>query len=97
MEKASVLFNAGALSSQVGGRQDRSSAGGLEAATEHFLSAAGIFQYILDNYSDVASRDLDHHTLQLLVQLMCAQARETSFQKLELLLEEDDGLLQPGV
>ena len=90
-EKASVLFNAAALSSQIGTRQDRTTADGLDIATEHYLSAAGIFQYILDNFSDLPGRDLDYDTLQLLVQLMLAQARETSFQKIELLFDEEDG------
>ena len=90
-EKASVLFNAATLSSQIGTRQDRTSGDGLDIATEHYLSAAGIFQYILDNFSDLPGRDLDYDTLQLLVQLMLAQARETSFQKMELFFDEENG------
>merc|ERR1719430_2622561 len=46
-ERASVLFNIGALYSQIATRQDRSTEEGLDTAVDSFLRAAGTFQYIL--------------------------------------------------
>jgi len=43
-EKASVLFNIGALYTQIGTRQDRGTSKGLDAAVDNFLRAAGTFQ-----------------------------------------------------
>ena len=83
-EKASVLFNVGALYTQIGTRQDRLSAKGLDAAVDNFLRSAGTFQYILENFTNAPSMDLNPATLEFLVHLMCAQARECLFEKGEL-------------
>lgn len=40
-EKGSVLFNLGALYTQIGARQDRSTAAGIQRAIDAFQSAAG--------------------------------------------------------
>jgi len=83
-EKASVLFNVGALYTQIGTRQDRSSPKGLDAAVDNFLRSAGTFQYILENFTNAPSMDLSPATLEFLVNLMCAQARECLLEKGEL-------------
>lgn len=83
-EKACVLFNIGALYTQLGARQDRQTARGLDQAVDAFLRAAGTFTYICDNFTNAPSMDLGPHMLQMLVQLMLAQARECLFEKLEL-------------
>ena len=83
-EKASVLFNVGALYTQIGTRQDRSSSKGLDAAVDNFLRSAGTFQYILENFTNAPSMDLSPATLEFLVNLMCAQARECLLEKGEL-------------
>merc|ERR1739844_740068 len=88
-EKASVLFNVGALYTQIGTRQDRSSSKGLDAAVDNFLRSAGTFQYILENFTNAPSMDLSPATLEFLVHLMCAQARECLYEKGELALEDD--------
>lgn len=85
-EKASVLFNVGALYTQIGTRQDRSTSKGLDAAVDNFLRSAGTFQYILENFTNAPSMDLSPGTLEFLVNLMCAQARECLFEKGELAL-----------
>ena len=54
-ERASVLFNIGALYSQIATRQDRSTEEGLDTAVDSFLRAAGTFQYILENFSQAGS------------------------------------------
>ena len=89
-EKASVLFNVGALYTQIGTKQNRSTAKGLDAAVDNFLRSAGTFQYILENFTNAPSMDLNPGTLEFLVHLMCAQARECLFEKGELVLFEED-------
>lgn len=83
-EKASVLFNVGALYTQIGTRQDRTTSVGLDAAVDNFLRSAGTFQYIHENFTNAPSMDLNPDTLEFLVHLMCAQARECLFEKGEL-------------
>ena len=89
-EKASVLFNVGALYTQIGTRQDRLTAKGLDAAVDNFLRSAGTFQYILENFTNAPSMDLNPATLEFLVHLMCAQARECLFEKGELNLNLEE-------
>ena len=88
-EKASVLFNIGALYTQIGTRQDRSSLTGLDTAVDNYLRSAGTFQYILENFTNAPSMDLGPATLEMLVHLMCAQARECLFERGELSMYED--------
>lgn len=90
-EKASVLFNVGALYTQIGARQDRNTAAGLDSAVDSYLRAAGTFQYIHENFTNAPSMDLNPATLEMLVHLMCAQARECLFERAELGMSEDGG------
>ncbi|XP_054276992.1 rhophilin-2-like isoform X2 [Macrosteles quadrilineatus] len=83
-EKACVLFNIAALYTQLGAKQDRLTAKGLDAAVDNFLRAAGTFTYVHENFTNAPSMDLAPHMLDMLVQLMLAQARECLFEKLEL-------------
>ena len=89
-EKASVLFNIGALYTQIGTRQDRKKAAGLDAAVDNYLRAAGTFQYIHENFTNAPSMDLSPATLDMLVHLMCAQARECLFEKAEIQMDLPD-------
>jgi hypothetical protein len=88
-EKASVLFNIAALYTQIGTRQDRDSQKGLDNAVDNFLRAAGTFQYIHENFTNAPSMDLNPDTLEMLVHLMCAQARECLFEKAGLAAEKE--------
>ncbi|GFQ82768.1 rhophilin-2 [Trichonephila clavata] len=81
-EKASVLFNIAALYTQIAAKQDRTNSSGVDAAVDNFLRAAGMFRYIRDNFSNAPSMDLSSDTLDTLIQLMLAQARECLFEKL---------------
>ena len=96
-EKASVLFNVGALYTQIGTKQNRSTSKGLDAAVDNFLRSAGTFQYILENFTNAPSMDLNPATLEFLVHLMCAQARECLFEKGELVLFEEDSKNKDGL
>ena len=69
-EKACVLFNMGAIYTQIGAKQDRSTAKGLDAAVDSFLRAAGTFRYIHENFTNAPSMDLRPEMLEMLVQLM---------------------------
>lgn len=46
-EKGSVLFNIGALHTQIGARQDRASLPGLNQAIDAFQKAAGMYVFLL--------------------------------------------------
>ncbi|XP_049939722.1 rhophilin-2 isoform X1 [Schistocerca serialis cubense] len=83
-EKACVLFNIGAIYTQIGAKQDRLTSKGLDSAVDSFLRAAGTFRYIHENFTNAPSMDLGPEMLDMLVQLMLAQARECLFEKLEL-------------
>ncbi|XP_067144294.1 rhophilin-2-B [Centruroides vittatus] len=91
-EKASILFNIAALYTQIGAKQDRTKGAGLDAAVDNFLRAAGMFRYIKDNFSNAPSMDLAPETLEMLTQLMLAQARECLFEKLILTKVEKQGI-----
>lgn len=69
-EKACVLFNMGAVYTQIGAKQDRLSAKGLDAAVDSFLRAAGTFRYIHENFTNAPSMDLGPEMLEMFVQLM---------------------------
>uniref|UniRef100_A0A1B0CCG8 Putative signal transduction protein n=1 Tax=Lutzomyia longipalpis TaxID=7200 RepID=A0A1B0CCG8_LUTLO len=86
-EKACILFNLGAIYTQIGARQDRSSEKGLDAAVDSFLRAAGVFKHIYDTFTNAPSMDLKPQVLEVLVALMLAQARECLFEKLLLQME----------
>ncbi|KAJ3637189.1 hypothetical protein MTP99_000665 [Tenebrio molitor] len=88
-EKACVLFNMGAIYTQIGAKQDRSTAKGLDAAVDSFLRAAGTFRYIHENFTNAPSMDLRPEMLEMLVQLMLAQARECLLEKLDLQSKEN--------
>ncbi|XP_065168699.1 rhophilin-2 isoform X2 [Atheta coriaria] len=83
-EKACVLFNMGAVYTQIGARQDRTTAKGLDSAVDSFLRAAGTFRYIHENFTNAPSMDLGPEMLEMFIQLMLAQARECLLEKLEL-------------
>ncbi|XP_065200233.1 rhophilin-2 isoform X2 [Planococcus citri] len=83
-EKACVLFNMAAIYTQMGAKQDRLTSKGLDQAVDNFLRAAGTFTYIQENFTNAPSMDLAPHMMDMLIQLMLAQARECLFEKLEL-------------
>ena len=74
-EKASILFNAGALYTQLAAKQDRLTARGLDQAVDAFLRAAGTFRYIHENFTNAPSMDLGPDMLEMLVQLMLVSSR----------------------
>ncbi|XP_072566671.1 rhophilin-1 isoform X2 [Paramormyrops kingsleyae] len=88
-EKGSVLFNVGALYTQIGTRQNRSSAQGIANAIDAFQCAAGAFSYLKENFSNAPSLDMSGASLGMLVRLMLAQVQECVFERVLLLVLED--------
>uniref|UniRef100_A0A2M3ZFF5 Putative signal transduction protein n=1 Tax=Anopheles braziliensis TaxID=58242 RepID=A0A2M3ZFF5_9DIPT len=88
-EKACILFNLGAIYTQIGAKQDRSLGKGLDAAVDNFLRAAGVFRHIFDTFTNAPSMDLKPQVLEVLVALMLAQARECLYEKLLLQLADN--------
>ena len=76
-----MLFNIGSLYSQLGARQDRLQGEGLDRAVDSYLRAAGIFQFIKENFLPGPSSDLEPPCLAVLVQLMLSQAGECLLEK----------------
>ncbi|XP_056460441.1 rhophilin-1 [Gadus chalcogrammus] len=83
-EKGSVLFNLGSLHTQMGARQDRSCAAGVDRAIDAFQRAAGAFNYLKDNFSNAPSLDMSGPSLSMLVRLMVAQGQECVFERVTL-------------
>ncbi|XP_052016782.1 LOW QUALITY PROTEIN: rhophilin-1 [Apodemus sylvaticus] len=81
-EKGSVLFNIGALHTQIGARQDCSCTEGTSHAAEAFQRAAGAFRLLRENFSHAPSPDMSPASLSMLEQLMVAQAQECIFKGL---------------
>ncbi|XP_059197133.1 rhophilin-1 [Centropristis striata] len=87
-EKGSVLFNIGALYTQIGARQDRSAAAGIDRAIDAFQRAAGAFNYLKENFSNAPSLDMSGPSLCMLVRLMVAQVQECVFERLTLTTQD---------
>ncbi|XP_070604474.1 rhophilin-1 isoform X1 [Erythrolamprus reginae] len=92
-EKGSVLFNIGALHTQIGARQDRTTLQGVDCAIEAFQKASGAFNYLKENFSNAPSLDMSSPSLNMLVRLMIAQVQECVFEKVLLLRAQSDFLV----
>ncbi|KAM7463483.1 hypothetical protein LguiA_031604 [Lonicera macranthoides] len=86
LEKAAVLFNLGAVHSQMGLGFDRSSVEGRRQASHSFIAAAGAFAFLRDNEAGKASMgssttlDVSVECVGMLERLMLAQAQECVFE-----------------
>ncbi|XP_075089470.1 LOW QUALITY PROTEIN: vacuolar-sorting protein BRO1 [Nicotiana tabacum] len=86
LEKAAVLFNLGAVHSQMGLGFDRSSVEGRRQASHSFIAAAGAFAFLRDNVAMKASMgssttvDVSVECAGMLERLMLAQAQECVFE-----------------
>ncbi|XP_059171100.1 rhophilin-2-B-like [Physella acuta] len=75
-EKGSILYNIGALYTQIACKQDRTIKEGLVQAIVNFEKAAGAFKYLENRFSSAPSQDMQPDTLAMLGSLMLAQAQE---------------------
>ncbi|KAH1098457.1 hypothetical protein J1N35_015378 [Gossypium stocksii] len=86
LEKAAILFNLGAVYSQIGLSYDRATVEGRRQASHAFIAAAGSFAFLRDNSSTKASMgnsttvDLSVECAGMLERLMLAQAQECVFE-----------------
>ncbi|RLN90666.1 hypothetical protein BBJ28_00012973 [Nothophytophthora sp. Chile5] len=84
-ERAAVMFNCGALESQLGVQTDRSTADGLKTACRHFMRAAGAFAEVKDSLVErtlgARTPDMSAEGLGLLTFLMLAQAQACFYEK----------------
>ncbi|XP_076988359.1 rhophilin-2 isoform X2 [Tamandua tetradactyla] len=84
LEKASILFNIGALYTQIGTRCHRQAQDGLESAVDAFQRAAGVLNYLKETFTHTPSYDMSPAMLSVLVKMMLAQAQECVFEKISL-------------
>lgn len=75
-EKASVIFNEAATLSAIASSQNRAETEGRKRAFHYFQASSGMFQYINDNFLHAPSEDLSRETVNMLSELMLAQAQE---------------------
>ncbi|KAK4423504.1 Vacuolar-sorting protein BRO1 [Sesamum alatum] len=86
LEKAAVLFNLGAVHSQMGLSYDRSAVEGRRQASHSFIAAAGAFAFLRDNVAMKASvgssttLDVSVECVGMLERLMLAQAQECVYE-----------------
>uniref|UniRef100_A0A8D0H0P9 Programmed cell death 6-interacting protein n=1 Tax=Sphenodon punctatus TaxID=8508 RepID=A0A8D0H0P9_SPHPU len=84
-EKTCVLFNCGALASQIASEQNLDNDEGLKAAAKHYQFASGAFQHIKDTVLSALNReptvDISPDTVGTLSLIMLAQAQEVFFLK----------------
>ncbi|CAI9775122.1 unnamed protein product [Fraxinus pennsylvanica] len=86
LEKAAVLFNLGAVHSQMGLSFDRSAVEGRRQASHSFIAAAGAFAFLRDNVAVKASVgsstsvDVSVDCAGMLERLMLAQAQECVYE-----------------
>uniref|UniRef100_A0A8D2PTV3 Programmed cell death 6-interacting protein n=1 Tax=Zosterops lateralis melanops TaxID=1220523 RepID=A0A8D2PTV3_ZOSLA len=84
-EKTCVLFNCGALASQIAAEQNLDNDEGLKAAAKHYQFASGAFQHIKDTVLSALNReptvDISPDTVGTLSLIMLAQAQEVFFLK----------------
>ncbi|KIW72877.1 hypothetical protein PV04_01038 [Phialophora macrospora] len=83
-ELANILFNLGALYSQLAFGTNRTSIDGLKSAAEYSMGAAGTFSFIrteiLPDMRSSPPEDMDDITLESLQQLCLAQGQESFWQ-----------------
>lgn len=73
-----MLFNLGALHTQIGARQDWKTEQGLDASVDNFLRAASVFRFIVDNFTNAPSMDLAPQVLEFLILLMIVSTAPVS-------------------
>ncbi|XP_051879087.1 programmed cell death 6-interacting protein isoform X2 [Pristis pectinata] len=84
-EKSCVLFNIGALASQIAAEQNLENDEGLKSAAKYYQLASGVFQHIKDTVLSALNReptmDISPDTVGTLSLIMLAQAQEVFFLK----------------
>ncbi|XP_048885974.1 rhophilin-2 isoform X3 [Brienomyrus brachyistius] len=84
LEKASLLFNMGALYTQIATRCNRQTTSGLEDAITAFQKSAGVLNYLKETFTHTPSYDMSPAMLSMLVRMMLAQVQECLYEKMVL-------------
>ncbi|XP_067854310.1 rhophilin-2 [Heptranchias perlo] len=84
LEKASILFNIGALYTQIGTRSDRRTQAGLASSIDAFQRAAGVLSHLKETFTHIPSFDMSPSMQNMVISLMLAQAQECAFEKMVL-------------
>ncbi|TIB76076.1 BRO1-domain-containing protein [Wallemia mellicola] len=80
-EKASILFNLAATYSVLGSSSNRTDPEGIKKAFYNTRVAAGLWDYIANNFLHAPSTDLSRDVVRFLSALMLAQAQEIFLEK----------------
>ncbi|XP_047514216.1 tyrosine-protein phosphatase non-receptor type 23 isoform X2 [Pieris napi] len=80
-EMACILYNIGALHTQLASFETRTSADSLKLACQHFQNAAWAFQYLREQYPQPSGADVSSEILKLLQEICFAQAQECILDK----------------
>ncbi|XP_076362169.1 tyrosine-protein phosphatase non-receptor type protein myopic [Tachypleus tridentatus] len=80
-EQACILYNIGALHSELGAMDNRHNAEGMKIACTHFQCAAWAFQHLRDNFPQPKGSDMSHDLLTFFINIMLAQAQECILEK----------------
>lgn len=80
-EMASILYNIGALHSQLGASEPRNTADSLKAACTHFQQAAWAFMYLRELYPQPSGVDVCSEIVRVLQEICFAQAQECILEK----------------
>uniref|UniRef100_A0A8C5RMJ9 Rhophilin Rho GTPase binding protein 2 n=1 Tax=Laticauda laticaudata TaxID=8630 RepID=A0A8C5RMJ9_LATLA len=82
LEKASILFNIGALYTQIGTKCNRQTGTGLQKAISAFQKAAGVLNYLKETFTHTPSYDMSPAMLSVLIKMMLAQVQECIFEQI---------------
>ncbi|XP_018426246.1 PREDICTED: rhophilin-2 [Nanorana parkeri] len=82
LEKASILFNIGALYTQIGARCNRQTKSGLQESVTMFQKAAGVLSYLKETFTHTPSYDMSPAMLGALIKMLLAEASECYFEQL---------------
>ena len=80
-EKASILFNLASTYSVIGSNSNRADTEGIKKAFFNLRAAAGLWDYIANNFLHAPSSDLSRDIVRFLSSLMLAQAQEVFLEK----------------
>ncbi|XP_018043655.1 PREDICTED: tyrosine-protein phosphatase non-receptor type 23 isoform X2 [Atta colombica] len=80
-EIISILYNIGAMHTQLGARAERNSADGMKMACTHFQCAAWAFEHLKNSFPQPSGIDLSPELMTFMHQLSLAQAQECILEK----------------
>ncbi|XP_068621073.1 tyrosine-protein phosphatase non-receptor type 23-like isoform X2 [Battus philenor] len=80
-EMASILYNIGALHTQLGAAEPRTTPDSLKAACSHYQQAAWAFNHLKEQYPQPPGADVSTEILSLLQEICFAQAQECILDK----------------